>query len=115
MVNKETQRNRNLINIVKDKHAEIMTIEQKIEWVTGIIKKKKAAGLTMEESRRQEEQKRTIIQNQVDRLSIQVKELEQEQQSAQKKQRAKYQDQLEEVSELKNDVKLLEIKIKEKD
>ena len=52
-----------MISQVKEKHTEILAIEQKIDWVTGIIKKKKAAGLTMEDSRRQEEAKRSIVQN----------------------------------------------------
>lgn len=51
-VQKEIQRNRALINNIKDMHTEILGLEHKIEWVTGIIKKKRAAGLTMEDSKR---------------------------------------------------------------
>lgn len=38
--------NRNLINLIKDKHSEILAIENKITHVTEILKRKKQEGLT---------------------------------------------------------------------
>eukprot|EP00354_Favella_ehrenbergii_P008008 CAMPEP_0170460162 /NCGR_PEP_ID=MMETSP0123-20130129/6624_1 /TAXON_ID=182087 /ORGANISM="Favella ehrenbergii, Strain Fehren 1" /LENGTH=40 /DNA_ID= /DNA_START= /DNA_END= /DNA_ORIENTATION= len=40
-----------------------MAIEEKISWVTDIIKKKKQEGLTPEQSKKQEEGKRALIEN----------------------------------------------------
>ena len=59
----QTAVNRKLINKIKDKHSEILAMEEKIQWVTDIIKKKKAEGLTPEESKRREEAKLTLVQN----------------------------------------------------
>ena len=55
--------NRKIINQIKEKHTEIMALEEKVHWVTDIIKKKKQEGLTPQESKKREEQKITLVQN----------------------------------------------------
>lgn len=63
LVQREIKRNRNLIAIVKEKHTEILALEEKLAWITSLIKKKRAEGVTAEESRKLEENKRSIAQN----------------------------------------------------
>ena len=43
---------------VKEKHTEIMAMEEKLAWITSLIKKKRAEGMTAEESKKLEENKR---------------------------------------------------------
>ena len=55
---KEIKKNRNLIGLVKEKHSEILDIEEKIYFVSSEIKKRKAEGLSGDELRKKEENKR---------------------------------------------------------
>ena len=50
--------NRKLIVDIKEKHTEIMAMEEKLNFITGIIKKKRASGISAEESKKNEENKR---------------------------------------------------------
>ena len=55
--------NRRMISEIKDKHSEIMAIENKIGWVTEIIKKKKNEGVSPAESKKLEQNKSVHMQN----------------------------------------------------
>jgi hypothetical protein len=57
------EKNRILINSVKDKHEQIGALEDRMAWVTGMIKRKRSGGLSMEESKKHEETKGSIVQN----------------------------------------------------
>ena len=92
-----------------------MAMEEKLSWITNLIKKKRAEGITAEESKKMEENKRAIAQNKIDRLSLEVKELEDISEKKSKKSRNKYHDMMDEISNIRRDVGLLEIRIKEKD
>jgi len=62
-VKEAINQNRGLINSIKVMHSEILALEEQIEYVASEIKKRKAAGMTAEESKRREESKRELIQN----------------------------------------------------
>ena len=57
-VQREIKRNRFLITHIKDKHSQILQIEEKIQWVTNMIKQKKSEGLSAEEVKKRDETKR---------------------------------------------------------
>jgi len=48
---------------IKEKHTEILAIEEKLSMITNMIKKKRSEGISAEESKRNEENKRSIAKN----------------------------------------------------
>ena len=63
LVKKEIDKNRSIISTIKDKHSEILALEEKVYWASGIIKEKRKEGLSPEESKRREDAKQKLVQN----------------------------------------------------
>ena len=63
IVKQQMRVNRNLISSIKNKHAEILAVEEKIQSLTGEIKKAKQEGLTADEARQKDEQQRSLVRN----------------------------------------------------
>lgn len=62
-VKKEIDKNRSIISTIKEKHSEILALEEKVYWASGIIKEKRKEGLSPEESKRREDAKQELVKN----------------------------------------------------
>ena len=63
LVKKEIDKNRSMVSTIKDAHSEILALEEKVYWASGIIKEKRKEGLSPEESKRREEAKQEEAKN----------------------------------------------------
>ena len=52
-----------MVSTIKDAHSEILALEEKVYWASGIIKEKRKEGLSPEESKRREEAKQEEAKN----------------------------------------------------
>ena len=63
LVKKEIDKNRSMVSTIKDAHSEILALEEKVYWASGIIKEKRKEGLSPEESKRREAAKQEEAKN----------------------------------------------------
>ena len=106
---------RKLMKDIKEKHTEILRLEQKQKIISVAIKEQKDKGYSPRTSKAAKEREQTQTENSIFRLEHEVKDLEETKQQTLRHQKQSYFSLVETLNEAKHDVKILETKLKEKD